>query len=222
MPEPFPTNRNARTRPARAPAANRRPQPAATDQNRNPPVVPAPSTGIGRIVGALVMLGLIGIFLVSIIDDFTGFESSDSPSRSAPEDQTAPAQPTSAAPAYEQLVQQVALDNNDVRSNLTESWVAQLASARPGLVVDGVVFYYPDILAEHQGIRQLYPEARLVWSGDWSSFSGRDFFVTVLSVPFATAEQANGWCDSQDIGADHCFAKLLSDTVGYEDSTKHR
>jgi len=168
------------------------------------------------------MLGFIGILLVSIIGNFTDFDSSDSPSLSVPGDQAASDQPTSSATAYEQLVQQVALDNDEIRSNLTESWVAQLASARPGLVVDGVVFGYSDILSEHQAIRQRYPKVRLVWSGDWFSFSGRDYFVTVLGVPFTSAEQANEWCDSQGIDADHCFAKLLSDVIGYEDSTEHR
>lgn len=225
MPEPFPTNRSTRARrPARPAAADRGPQPVVARQNRNPPApVPAPDTGIGRTLGAIVMLGFIGILLVSIIGNFTDFDSSDSPSLSVPGDQAVSDQPTSSATAYEQLVQQVALDNDEVRSNLAESWVAQLASARRGLVVDGVTFDYSDILAEHQGIRQTYPNTRLVWSGDWSSFSGRDYFVTVLNVPYSTFEQANAWCDSQGIGRDHCFAKLLSNTASsYEETTKHR
>ena len=53
-------------------------------------------------------------------------------------------------------------------------------------------------------------------------FTGQDFFVTVLAQPFATAEQANSWCDQQSIDGDHCYAKLLSHTHGVAGSTKHR
>lgn len=96
------------------------------------------------------------------------------------------------------------------------------ASARKGLVVNGVVFDYTDILKEHRALRQQYAQARLVWSGDWPVFKGRDFFVTVLVVPFGTAEGVNRWCDQQGIDRDHCFAKLLSQVRGPEGTTGHR
>lgn len=225
MPDPIPTNRSARTsRPARPAVANRRPEPVVVRQAGNPPAVPTPGTGTSIVRGgaALVVLGFISILLIAAIAGLINPERSDSSPRSMYEGQAGSAQPTLTPTAYEQLLQQVALDNESVRINLTGRWVPQLASARLGLVVDGVVFDYSDILNEHLNIRQSYPEALLLWSGDWSSFSGNDFFVTVLGVPYSTGEQANGWCDSQGIDGDHCFAKFLSNTTSYEESTRHR
>lgn len=104
---------------------------------------------------------------------------------------------------------------------LAGMWVPQLASSRPGLVVDGVTFGYPEILDEHFGLRAQYGTL-LVWSGDWSSFNASDFYVTVVAIPFTSSEGANAWCDAAGIDADHCFAKRLSRVNGPEGSTAHR
>lgn len=193
--------------------------PSGPSPRRTPARASAPNY-LGRIFGALA--GIVGLLLA--IGVFA--QANNGPSgegSSATPGSTSPAfVPADPAAAYAELRRQVVADDSEVRSSIAEMWVPQLASARKGLVVDGVVFDYTDILKEHRALRQQYTQARLVWSGDWSVFKGRDFFVTVLAVPFGTAEGANRWCSQQGIDRDHCFAKLLSQVRGPEGATGHR
>jgi serine/threonine-protein kinase len=118
----------------------------------------------------------------------------------------------SADPATE-LATLAAADLPGLRESLNGSWLPQLSSKRVGMTVRGTHYDEAAILADHLALRSAYPDARLVWSGDWVTFSAPDFWVTMLAEPFAAAAGANGWCDAQGIGRDDCFAKRLS-TVG--------
>jgi eukaryotic-like serine/threonine-protein kinase len=172
---------------------------------------------LGKMLG-IVLIGFIGLlFLIGVPTQTKTGSPGAGPS--ATPVITNPADP---AEAHAELDRLVMADSAEVRSVIAERWVPQLASARKGLVVNGVVFDYTDILKEHQAVRKQYPNARLVWSGDWTVFNGRDFFVTVLAVPFGTAEGANRWCDQQGIDRDHCFAKLLSQVRDPAGTTRHR
>ena len=62
----------------------------------------------------------------------------------------------------------------------------------------------------------------LAWSGDWSSFRGQDFWITLVNRSFASGEAANAWCAQAGIGADDCYAKRLSRTGGYAENTALR
>lgn len=99
--------------------------------------------------------------------------------------------------------------------------MAQLSSKQWGLVADGITYRYTDILNDHLALRSTH-DARLVWSGDWTSFREGDFYVTVATVPFSTPAEANSWCDSQGIDPENCFAKRLSTVAGPEGSTVNR
>lgn len=123
--------------------------------------------------------------------------------------------------ALNQLTQQIALDWPQVRSQLAETWVPQLSSKQPGLVVDDISYGYTDILNDHLALRATY-SARLVWSDDWSSFREGDFYITVAAVSFSTPGEANAWCDRQAIDSDNCFAKRLSTMAGPDGSTVNR
>ncbi|MGH3906936.1 MAG: hypothetical protein ACRDTE_22550, partial [Pseudonocardiaceae bacterium] len=187
---------------------------APSNRNRALPIA------LACIVGLLLLIGILGEAVNSGSIGNTAASATPSPgpfSTDAP-----PPVLSDPAAAYEELNRQVQVDDAEVRSSVAEAWVPQLASARKGLPVNGVIFDYPDILAEHWALRQTYPQARLVWSADWPVFKGQDFFVTVLALPHATAEDANNWCDQQGIDGDHCFAKLLSQVSGFEGTTRHR
>lgn len=123
--------------------------------------------------------------------------------------------------ALDQLTQLISRDQPQVRSQLDEAWVPQLSSKQHGLEADGMTYNYTDILDDHRDWRSTY-SARLVWSGDWSSFEDDDFYVTVATVSFSTPEEANAWCDAQAIDADNCFARRLSTIARPGDSTVHR
>jgi hypothetical protein len=99
---------------------------------------------------------------------------------------------------------------------LAESWVAQL-SARPagaGAATDAAV------LAGHDAMRERHPAAVLLRSTDWNY--GGDLWITVIGERFATAEEANAWCDTHRIVPRECFAKKLSHSDVVEGSERYR
>ncbi|MFZ0831644.1 MAG: hypothetical protein WAM92_00900 [Mycobacterium sp.] len=110
-------------------------------------------------------------------------------------------------------------DRPFVLSRLADTWVPQLSSKRPGLVADGITWNNAETLREHLQLRLDYPEVRLLWSGDWSTFSEPDFWVTIAGVTFPDADGALAWCRSHNFDRDHCYAKLVSTTHPIDGST---
>jgi serine/threonine protein kinase len=133
--------------------------------------------------------------------------------------------PTTATPAPQDPVQQLRQIANDdrpsVSAQLADRWVPQLSSKRPGVVDNGVVWDNAMTLREHLQLRQRYPGVRLLWSGDWSTFSGPDFWVTVAGITFADSAGALAWCRNQGFDKDHCAAKIVSTTHPVEGSTAY-
>lgn len=130
--------------------------------------------------------------------------------------------------ALDALRAQANADKPFILSDLAERWVPQVSSKQPGLVatdVDGVtmVTWTPqEILNQHLRLRLRYPEVRLLWSDEWSSFNIRSWWVTVAGLTFDGPDAANAWCDSNAIPVNECFAKLVSNTRGPEGTTKYR
>ncbi|HEX2298901.1 MAG TPA: hypothetical protein VHH34_10355, partial [Pseudonocardiaceae bacterium] len=187
-----------------------------------------PSRSRGRLVLILAVVALLvgagGVTAWATLAPRSASSTLDDSTLPAPSPTgppTSPAETSSSQPtapssavgsedsARNQLTQQISLDRPQVQRELAEQWVPQLSSKQLGLVVDGMTYHYTDILNDHLGLRSAY-NARLVWSGDWSSFGKDDFYVTVASVPFSTPEAANAWCDGQGIDPENCFAKRLS------------
>ncbi|HEX3789799.1 MAG TPA: hypothetical protein VHW44_18170 [Pseudonocardiaceae bacterium] len=119
-------------------------------------------------------------------------------------------------------LQQEVNSDRDAVEQLVGEWVPQLSSKSDGLVADGMTYDYEAIWQDFQSKRQTDPEALLLWSGDYSSFSLRNFWVTVAPVPSGTPVAANSWCDDQGLGINDCFAKLISHIAGPSGSTKPR
>ncbi|MGV0715823.1 PQQ-binding-like beta-propeller repeat protein [Mycolicibacterium sp. XJ662] len=131
------------------------------------------------------------------------------------------------ADALEALRAQVDADRPFVQSRLSDRWVAQLSSKRPGLVapdVDGRVLTWTpcEILQQHLRMRGQYPEVRLAWSDEWRTFDLAGWWVTVAGVTFPGPNEANGWCDARAIPVDECYAKVVSNTRDSRGSTKYR
>ncbi|WP_395307537.1 hypothetical protein V4U86_19240 [Mycobacterium sp. AMU20-3851] len=101
-------------------------------------------------------------------------------------------------------------------------WVPQVSSKRAGLVADGRTLSNADVLRDHLDFRQRFDQARLVYSGQWSTFNDSDWWVTVVGPSWVYPEGANGWCDRQGFGVDDCFAKFLSNLFGPERTTVYR
>lgn len=121
-----------------------------------------------------------------------------------------------------QRLRQIANDDRAyVSTQLADHWVPQLSSKRPGVFDNGAVWDNAMTLREHLQLRQSYPNVRLLWSGDWSTFSGPDFWVTVAGITFADPAGPLAWCRSQGFDRDHCAAKLISTTHPEPGSTAY-
>lgn len=122
------------------------------------------------------------------------------------------------AAALHQLRQIAEADRPYVSALLADVWIPQLSSKRPGVVDDGVVWDNARTLQEYLGNQQRFG-AKLLWSGDWSTFSASNYWVTVAPVTFNSPEGALNWCTSQGFDSWHCLAKLVSTTHPIAGST---
>lgn len=145
---------------------------------------------------------------------------SPSPAPSRP-----PARTITATPDVEQdsLNRLRAIANDDrpyVAAYLADVWVPQISSKRVGLVAKGTVWDNEQILDEHLRLRQIYPDVRLLWSGDWSTYDGRNFWVTIVGLHSSDPGQVLAWCINQGFDRDNCIAKVVSTWRPIPGSTK--
>jgi serine/threonine-protein kinase len=131
------------------------------------------------------------------------------------ESSLAPTDPVSAKAELDRLV---AADRGAVES-LVGQWVPQLSAKRPGLVANGITYDYVTILADFRANQARYPDARLLFSGEYTSFKFADFWITVVPQPYSDGPSANGWCDAAAIPPDDCYAKMISHSQGYDGAT---
>lgn len=140
-------------------------------------------------------------------------------------DAVAVAQPTgsSAEAAAAAALRDIAnSDRQWITREVENRWIPQLSSKKEGLVAEGITWSSSDILREHLELRQRFPQARLMWSGEWSTFSYPDWWVTAVAIPHASGQDANNWCSANRFDADHCFAKIVSTTLPIPGSTLGR
>jgi len=112
------------------------------------------------------------------------------------------------------LRQQADADYAQMAGPLNNTWTAQISAKQQGLVADGKTWYDTDILEQYQSFASRYPNAKLLWSGQWPVFNHSDWWVTVIADRFTTPEAANGWCRQQGFSPDDCFAKMISSSRG--------
>lgn len=132
-------------------------------------------------------------------------------------------QPTQAAPIIDEtdLRRQVDGDRS-AAEGLVGYWVPQLSSKQLGVRLNGVTFDYPAILADFQALRTRFPQSVLIRSDDYSSYLRPGFWVTVAAQTYASANDANAWCDTNGFAAEDCYAHRLSHTDGPAGSSKLR
>ncbi|OBB25348.1 serine/threonine protein kinase [Mycolicibacterium peregrinum] len=144
---------------------------------------------------------------------------------------TVPAPTSAATPSYTPTatrnaeasssaqLRQISLgDHTVVSTQGSDRWVPQLSSKRPGVVDQGVVWDNELTLEEHLRLRQEYG-AKLLWSGDWSTFDAPNFWVTIAPITYPTASGALAWCSGHGFDRNHCYAKLISTTHAVAGST---
>lgn len=188
------------------------------------------------VAAALLLVGVI-VHTISVVAKRNTQPESPSPTLAytpptvttydtEPSSTTQPVYPQSTAASApldaEQRLRQIADEDRPfVAANLAGHWVPQLSSKRPGVVDQGVVWDNTMTLQEHLDLRQRYPDVRLLWSGDWSTFSASDFWVTIVGMPYPDSADPLAWCRAQALDRDHCIAKLISTTHGVGASTAY-
>jgi serine/threonine protein kinase len=208
-------------------------------QGERPRQLLVPLTVVGVV--AAVLLAAIGVVIGMLVSRNSG--QSPGPTRAATPTPTLTASVTvpgptvtfSAAPSppppspspptvdpevssYQQLRQIADDDRAVVATQGADLWVPQLSSKRPGVVDEGHVWNNAQTLQEHLRLRQQYG-AKLLWSGDWSTFDASNFWVTIAPFTYPSASGALIWCTSHGLDSDHCYAKLISTTHGSAGST---
>jgi hypothetical protein len=111
-------------------------------------------------------------------------------------------------------------DRADVAAYFTDTWVPQVSSKRVGLEAEGTVWDNAQILDEHLRLRQQHPDVKLLWSGDWSTFDGRNFWVTIVGLKSPHYPDVLAWCREQGFTRDNCIAKMVSTWRPVEGTTK--
>lgn len=118
------------------------------------------------------------------------------------------------------LRRQADIDKPDVLARLAEQWEPQLSSKKNGLVADGTTYDDQAVLADHLALRARYPQARLLYSGEWQNYSRADFWVTVSGTTTAGPDSSLSWCAAQGLDRDHCLAAFVSTRVGPDGTSK--
>jgi serine/threonine-protein kinase len=124
----------------------------------------------------------------------------------------APAPATTAADPVPRTLREQAAADREAVARLVGRWVPQISSKAPGMVIGGVTVDEARILAEFRANQAKFPDAALVRSGDYRSFTRRGLWVTVVARAFADADAANEWCERQGFDTDDCFAKRLTNS----------
>ena len=113
-------------------------------------------------------------------------------------------------------------DRSAVMSKFLGKWTPQLSSKQVGLVADGQTWTNRSILAEFLKTRQANPNAVIVNTSEWSVFDVGGWWVTLSGELYATADEANAWCDAQGYDSDHCLAKRIESNGTSQGTTKTR
>jgi hypothetical protein len=144
---------------------------------------------------------------------------------SKPKRTSTPTRTVTVAPDVEQasLARLQSLANEDrplVAAYLADKWIPQISAKRVGLVAEGIVWDNAHILDEHLQFRQKYPDVKLLWTGDWSTFDGRNFWVTVVGLHSDDPDRVLAWCTENGFSRDNCIAKVVSNWRPVSGSTK--
>ncbi|MGH3569698.1 MAG: zinc ribbon domain-containing protein [Pseudonocardia sp.] len=134
---------------------------------------------------------------------------------------TTRASPTSQAVTESDLLDQVVADRATAE-RMVGYWVPQISSKQLELTVNGTTYDHEAIFVDFRSLDARFPQSFLVSSNDYSSFRQPDFWVTLVAVPFGSADAANVWCDTNGFAKDDCFAKRLSHTEGPDGNTRLR
>jgi serine/threonine-protein kinase len=220
-----PSGRSAPSRPPVA-AAHYGPQVISAP----PPISAAPLSTtnmwpVAILAGAVVIAVVVAVVLVAALRHTnTNYSATTAQTNTStyPAGASEPAS-TSAPPvdpetaAFQQL-QELKNEDASAIAQVVGSWVPQLSSkhgTQPWTYdsEDGTTYNSEVTLQEHRKLRQQYG-AKLVWSGDWTTWDHPDYWVTVVPQAYSNVSGALSWCSGHGLDKDHCSAQIISKTLG--------
>jgi eukaryotic-like serine/threonine-protein kinase len=204
--------------------------PSQRRKPRTPPHQPGPSSrrrGGTRVaawaaMAAVAIGGVIGVAQMTGTSGPAGVGPAPAASTGSASTDTASVSPSPVVRSEDpaQLLERIRAQDAATVETLAESWVAQLsARSAPSQTADKATTDAA-ILAGHDILRRQYPGAVLLWSPNWN-YDGQ-FWVTVMSQRFITAEEANAWCDEHGFAPRECHAKRLSHSGVVNGSARYR
>ncbi|OXM99461.1 double zinc ribbon domain-containing protein [Bifidobacterium vansinderenii] len=93
------------------------------------------------------------------------------------------------------------------------TYTTQLSSKRLNLDAEGKVWSYQNIWAEYLGFKSRYPNALLIWSNDYPTYTKKgpsEYYVTLSGESFSSTDDAASWCSANGYDSDHCIPVDLS------------
>lgn len=89
-------------------------------------------------------------------------------------------------------------------------WVPQLGAMRIGSGSSTDEWTEEDVLVAFEGYRARYPDAAMLWSGDWAVYTEPYWYVVIVASPAADPDTVLRWCRDEGFDANSCLAKKLS------------
>lgn len=129
-----------------------------------------------------------------------------------------PGDPTSALRA----LQNAASADKPRADALVGTWVPQVSSKRDGLEADGIRYDHLTIWENYEQWKRRFPDALLLRSDTYASYSLKGFWVVVIDSGSAGKDVALAWCDSEGLPADDCIAKRIAHDGDSRRNTAYR
>lgn len=89
-----------------------------------------------------------------------------------------------------------------------EAYTTQLSSKKFGMQAEGHTWSYRDIYRQFLQLKGKYPNALLIWSGDFPTYTNAgttDYYVILSGESFDSVGAASGWCSANGYTTDDCI-----------------
>lgn len=211
-----PAKTQVMTAPPPRPAVQAQPRPRRKSRGPKPPVLAAVAVLVFAVIG-------VSLWLIGDREGWWTTAAGGSKTTTTPPtvEETPTTETTEELSAADQLSQRIDEDRPEVEQ-LFGKWVPQLSAKNEGMVVDGETYDLDAVLANHLDLRDAHPESRLLRSGDYPVFRFDGFYITIVALPFETADEANAWCDEHEFPVNECFAKFINNTGSWQDAAVYR
>lgn len=84
----------------------------------------------------------------------------------------------------------------------------QLSSKQLNMQAEGKTWSYQDIYQQYLDLQQQWPNALMLWSGDWPTYTKTDtsdYYVIISGESFGSVQGGWDWCTSEGFGPDDCL-----------------